>query len=291
MRLVCPNCGAQYEVSAEAIPPQGRDVQCSSCDHTWFEAPGQSGADAPMAVAPEKPAEVAEPAETPVAEEPQPAPTVPVESEPVVKEPEGAVEAPQAAEPAHNEVAPPSKPSKEPTPAELAAEVRRAREQAVEKDAAADGLNNRPDGAPLLTPEIQGILREEAQLEQSVRDMVHGAGAAAQRPRQKPLDGKATEDFFPDIEGLNSSLRAEDAALAAAATGGAAAAVATGSGRSGFWKAFAIVCLIALLAMLMYIFAPEIASVAPEFESALKSYVAMIDNIRVNIASGIGGNA
>ncbi|HVG48205.1 MAG TPA: zinc-ribbon domain-containing protein [Rubellimicrobium sp.] len=39
MRLICPNCGAQYEVPSEAIPPAGRDVQCSACGRTWFEKP------------------------------------------------------------------------------------------------------------------------------------------------------------------------------------------------------------------------------------------------------------
>lgn len=37
MRLVCPNCGAQYEVPDDVIPPEGRDVQCSSCSSTWFQ--------------------------------------------------------------------------------------------------------------------------------------------------------------------------------------------------------------------------------------------------------------
>lgn len=37
MRLVCPNCGAQYEVPVDVIPHDGRDVQCSSCGHTWFQ--------------------------------------------------------------------------------------------------------------------------------------------------------------------------------------------------------------------------------------------------------------
>jgi predicted Zn finger-like uncharacterized protein len=42
MRLICPNCGAQYEVSDDVIPVSGRDVQCSNCGHTWFEEPGAS---------------------------------------------------------------------------------------------------------------------------------------------------------------------------------------------------------------------------------------------------------
>ena len=37
MRLICPNCGAQYEVPESVIPETGRDVQCSSCGHTWFQ--------------------------------------------------------------------------------------------------------------------------------------------------------------------------------------------------------------------------------------------------------------
>jgi len=45
MRLVCPNCGAQYEVPAEVISSEGRDVQCSNCGITWFQ-PGPEAADA-----------------------------------------------------------------------------------------------------------------------------------------------------------------------------------------------------------------------------------------------------
>jgi len=37
MRLICPNCGAQYEVPDEVIPETGRDVQCSECSTTWFQ--------------------------------------------------------------------------------------------------------------------------------------------------------------------------------------------------------------------------------------------------------------
>nr|WP_319947634.1 zinc-ribbon domain-containing protein [uncultured Shimia sp.] len=38
MRLSCPNCDAQYEVPNEVVPQSGRDVQCSNCGHTWFQA-------------------------------------------------------------------------------------------------------------------------------------------------------------------------------------------------------------------------------------------------------------
>lgn len=44
MRLTCPNCGARYEVDDAMVPPAGRDVQCSSCNTTWFQTgPGAEG--------------------------------------------------------------------------------------------------------------------------------------------------------------------------------------------------------------------------------------------------------
>jgi predicted Zn finger-like uncharacterized protein len=42
MRLICPNCGAQYEVSDDVIPEAGRDVQCSNCGQTWFQDASQA---------------------------------------------------------------------------------------------------------------------------------------------------------------------------------------------------------------------------------------------------------
>jgi len=39
MILTCPNCGTQYVVKDGAIPPQGRQVRCASCKHSWHEQP------------------------------------------------------------------------------------------------------------------------------------------------------------------------------------------------------------------------------------------------------------
>ncbi len=47
MRLMCPNCEAQYEVSDSVIPLHGRDVQCSNCGQTWFQTHPQSEPEAP----------------------------------------------------------------------------------------------------------------------------------------------------------------------------------------------------------------------------------------------------
>ncbi|MFB2594918.1 zinc-ribbon domain-containing protein [Paracoccus sp. p4-l81] len=37
MRLTCPNCGAQYALADGVIPTEGRDVECSACNHIWFQ--------------------------------------------------------------------------------------------------------------------------------------------------------------------------------------------------------------------------------------------------------------
>ena len=42
MRLICPNCDAQYEVPDNVIPEAGRDVQCSDCGNTWFQGPAET---------------------------------------------------------------------------------------------------------------------------------------------------------------------------------------------------------------------------------------------------------
>jgi predicted Zn finger-like uncharacterized protein len=42
MILTCPNCGTQYVVKDGAIPPQGRQVRCASCKHSWHQDPEAS---------------------------------------------------------------------------------------------------------------------------------------------------------------------------------------------------------------------------------------------------------
>src|SRR5690242_18545588 len=42
MILTCPNCGTQYVVKDGAIPPQGRQVRCASCKHSWHQDPQEA---------------------------------------------------------------------------------------------------------------------------------------------------------------------------------------------------------------------------------------------------------
>src|ERR1700759_5240350 len=42
MILTCPNCDTQYVVKDGAIPPDGRQVRCASCKHSWHQDPEES---------------------------------------------------------------------------------------------------------------------------------------------------------------------------------------------------------------------------------------------------------
>jgi len=44
MILTCPNCGTQYVVKDGAIPPEGRQVRCAACKHSWHQEPDENSA-------------------------------------------------------------------------------------------------------------------------------------------------------------------------------------------------------------------------------------------------------
>lgn len=68
MILTCPSCGTQYVVKDGAIPPQGRQVRCAACKHSWHQDPDDQQADEAAAPMHEE-AAFAEPAGQAVAEE------------------------------------------------------------------------------------------------------------------------------------------------------------------------------------------------------------------------------
>ena len=39
MILVCPSCATRYFADDESIPPQGRQLRCAACAHSWFFQP------------------------------------------------------------------------------------------------------------------------------------------------------------------------------------------------------------------------------------------------------------
>ena len=79
MILTCPNCGTQYVVKDGAIPPEGRQVRCAACKHSWHQAPDAEGAAEAEEIAAPEAAAVAPVIAEPVAAEEAPLPEVAAE--------------------------------------------------------------------------------------------------------------------------------------------------------------------------------------------------------------------
>ncbi|MGR3506099.1 MAG: zinc-ribbon domain-containing protein [Paracoccaceae bacterium] len=155
MRLVCPNCAAQYEVPESVIPDNGRDVQCSSCGHTWFQAhPSQA-----------IPEQEEEPAEQEFwADESEVAATRPDED--AEDEWEGFPTDPRLTE------APPSDKALVPDPEDPASRLPEIDEDDYEEDPALD----MPPARRGLDTSVADLLREEAEREARARaaERAHG---------------------------------------------------------------------------------------------------------------------
>lgn len=267
MRLICPNCGAQYEVADDVIPSAGRDVQCSNCGHTWFETPGQSEAeevgDPPPVQTPQveedAPTE-AEPAPEPEAE-PKPEPESAPEPDPAPQRPK---DRPESTDPRRRELSP-----------EIARILREeAEREEAQRRAEAGALESQPD-LGLDAP----IDREEQLAEEARRRMARMRGEAA------PAIGAAVtaesgtrKELLPDIEEINSSLRseAEREALPRASEPAPEA-----QSRKGFRYGFSLMLAIAAVLLLLYVFAPQIADRVPALSAPLETYVQTADRWRI----------
>lgn len=289
MRLVCPNCEAKYEVPDDAIPDSGRDVQCASCGHAWFQTRSRAvsaitslteAVETPAPVAtPPKPevtpdVTAAEPAPAPVAETVATAPrkTDKVEqAEPPAPAPEP--ETPKVEAPAETSEVPPA--SSEPEE-ELAAEV----------------------AAPAVDEKVLSILREEADREAKARrdesrslESQPELGIDAASPRKKASVKKrepepvakpaARRDLLPDVEEINSTLRPSEEPEPEFVGGLPEAELR--EGRGAFRAGFLLVISFAILGASIYITADWIAARVPALAGLLAAYVSLIDALRLGL--------
>ncbi len=262
MRLICPNCGAQYEVAIDVIPTDGRDVQCSSCGHTWFESPMAPSAaledpSAPSAVPEDKPIDA-------LASNVDPAPSP--------EEPQATEEQTAPAEPPRN---PPRK-QLDPSIADILREEA-AREEAARRSEASTGLEQQGDLGltdPAPTPPPPPSRKVESGV---------GKGAAQpivdQRRTGSPTSSvkSSRREMFPDIEKINSTLRSSAERDALPPLPHEAAQRDRRSGRRGFFMMLALIVLAAML----YVFATDIAAALPALSDPLASYVETVDSARL----------
>ncbi len=332
MRLICPSCGATYEVDESVIPEAGRDVQCSNCGHAWFQ---MSAAQLKAQEEREAAASEAEPDESEVwtEEEPSGEEETQVEagaevSEEIAEEAEAAEDALEPAEPEPEPEEPASAPSEvtaaaEPTPevqetaSEAATEPEAEVAPAQDEDAAGPEAGPEPESRrKTLDDAMLNVLREEAEREHRAREAEGsvietqpdlgiaavtpiapiGAAAAASSAQRDDDDeiGFVDDDerddadavmsrasrreLLPDIEEINSTLRATSDRGAEAASVDAPATLRRR--RSGFRMGFSTAILIAAVLLLLYIMAPTIAEKIPASAPIMAAYVSAIDGVR-----------
>ena len=278
MRLICPNCGAQYEVDDNVIPEAGRDVQCSNCGHTWYQKPNSRQTSQPVAPAP-----MTDPAEAAPKDEfgRSPVPHGPDESE--TQDPPSADAAPDPAQAAEPE---PPAPRETGIPSSVTPEVSDIlREEAAleetQRQSETPALESQPDlgldASPEETPpnisERMARLRGEEDELASTVPAAAAASAAAIGHRK---------DLLPDIEEINSSLTPADTEHSAQGETGDAAIEAR---RGGFRRGFAMVIIVFGVMLLIYLYAPKIVEFNPQTEPALSAYVDWVNNLRTSLDS------
>ncbi|MEM1004734.1 MAG: zinc-ribbon domain-containing protein [Pseudomonadota bacterium] len=252
MRLTCPNCGAQYEVPDEVIPEEGRDVQCSACDQTWFQA--------------KHPVEpVPEPA-------PQPEPAPPIA--------EVATEAPSPK--------PAADPADETGTEEVDTDQDQVSTQDVAKEDKPSGTGNvDPAVANILQEEAAREADLRAKEGVSLETQTDLALEDAHEPEFEIKQARATEaaedagqkDALPDVDAINSTMRSDEIASQAEPA-------ARKSG--GFVRGFALMLIIGVILYLIYGNAQQISEAVPQADPVLKSYVSLVDQARIWLETQAG---
>lgn len=256
MRIVCPNCGAEYEVPDEVIPETGRDVQCSNCGETWFQAhPSNPQATEPThKTAPDSPedADWTEPEDTP-----------------------DDIDDAQRDEPA-------------PRRQRLDPDVASVLREEAEREARARATDG---GAGLETqPDLGLAAGEEETRSRQTRERMERLRGAAQEDMTAEKTSVSRRDFLPDIKDFNPAITSEKGARGTdmSARDGSAATVPDTARPSGFRRGMRLAILLAIIATAIYIFAPQIAAFVPAATDPLTAYVAAVDRIRAALHEGVG---
>jgi predicted Zn finger-like uncharacterized protein len=243
MRLSCPNCDAQYEVADDVIPTGGRDVQCSNCGHTWFEQPSASVA-----------AELGSEAETAPVPEPIAEPTPTPEPEPVRESPKPREMASDVTDILRQE-------------AEYEKSAREAETNTLETQPDLD-LSHNPDEDRRSHEAWDRLARLRGEPETADPEAV---GAVMAQDTNTPR-----RELLPDIEEINSTLRPDNTANTAVDY-----VSDTERPRGGFRRGFMYVVIIALIALAIYVFAPQVSAAVPQIEPYLTSYAEWVDGLRI----------
>ena len=121
------------------------------------------------------------------------------------------------------------------------------------------------------------------------------SGAVARRiARLKGIDPvvatakpQTRREMLPEIEEINSSLRASSEKRSGEAAAVAATMAEPARKSGGFRNGFVLMVLLAVALVAVYVMAPKIAAQIPGATGALTAYVAGIDGLRVMLDAGV----
>ncbi len=282
MRLICPNCDAEYQVDDAAIPEAGRDVQCSNCGHAWFQRPaevemareaeaelfGDAPAVVEKAIVADKPT-VADMDKIPGTSVPAVAPVPKVADE-------------YNADPTANPAAAVTAPRQ--TLAESVLSVLREeadRETAVRRDE--DPVVRPMDRASTVEMQTEFGLDDAGPASAVSAAARHIAKLKGAEPDPQPVEepkSAARRDLLPDIEEINSTLRT-DRDRAQDDMDEIDALPDLKPNRRGFRSGFVLMMIVAVALAMTYIMAPRIIAQMPATAPGLRAYVTTIDHGRL----------
>ncbi|NBE07021.1 zinc-ribbon domain-containing protein [Paragemmobacter ruber] len=272
MRLICPNCEAEYEVDDAAIPDTGRDVQCSNCGHAWFQLPpeielaleqedelfGLSGAPDPLLDEDED--NLPPPATAAFPEAEAPKRSIDENLMAILRE-----EAEREAAARKAEAAPIE------TQTEMGLDAPAA--AAVAAAAAAVTASAERSSAAGVTPSPA----HAGGLAAAARRIAQLKGLDPDAPPPAPPKPATRRDLLPDIEEINSSLKGAEPPVLPM-DGGPDAGPST---ARGFRSGFAVAVVFALILLAVYVAAPRLVAMVPVTEGAVTAYVAGVDGLRL----------
>lgn len=263
MRMICPNCGAQYEVDADVIPEAGRDVQCSSCGHTWFQKHARHDEPVPESNPVE---EVAAKAEAPAQEADDDETSQPA-SEPVAETADETTEQTAREFFEHS--------SEQPTPEPQKQVLDEGVSEILREEAARETAERTSESSGLETQTDLGLNQSADSIQEAATHLDEAPDEAVEAPATFE---NSRRDLLPDIEEINSTLAAsseaheEDEKTAQEI-----------QRRSGFRRGFSVAIVIFSIMALVYVFSPNIARAVPQTASALSSYVDWINELRTSV--------
>ena len=248
MRLTCPNCKAQYEVDAAVIPVAGRDVQCSSCGITWLQLPESAGAAL----------------DTDIDDD------LMADADPDRDETRDMADDPEPATPEVSAIATAS-----------AAMRRRSLDDAVasvlREEAERETSARQAEGSLLETQQDLGL--SEGAAARPLADPGHAApDTSADHADSAMISRQARRELLPDIEAINSTLRATSERDGDAAAMDAPETLR--QRRTGFRKGFLTAIAAMTILLLPYILSSQISAKIPALAPALHDYSLTIDALR-----------